>query len=107
MFSWVDLSATTPKRQQAAIEAQAAALQASLDLSRGPLLRVAYLNLGPRAPGQLLIVVHHLAIDGVSWGILLEDLQTTYQQLARREPVRLPRKTTSFREWANRLVEYA
>jgi len=107
VFSWVDLSAMTRKRQQAAIEAQAAALQASLDIAHGPLMRVAYFDLGIRLPGRLLIAVHHLAMDGVSWGILLEDLTTAYQQLVRHEPVALPPKTTSFREWANKLVQYA
>ena len=52
-------------------------------------------------------MVHHLAVDGVSWRILLEDLQTAYGQLARGQAVRLPPKTTSLQHWARRLVEYA
>jgi non-ribosomal peptide synthase protein (TIGR01720 family) len=46
-------------------------------------------------------------VDGVSWRILLEDLQTAYQQLRRGETVRLPAKTTSFKRWAELLKEYA
>ena len=107
IFSWVDLSAMTRKRQKAAIEAEAASVQASLDIIRGPLVRMAYFDMGVRVPGRLLIVVHHLAMDGISWGILLEDLQTAYQQLARREPVQLLPKTTAFRDWASKLVQYA
>jgi non-ribosomal peptide synthase protein (TIGR01720 family) len=49
----------------------------------------------------LLLVIHHLAVDGVSWRILLEDLQAAYQGRS------LPPKTTSFRDWAGRLTEYA
>ena len=46
-------------------------------------------------------------IDGVSWRILLEDLDAAYQQAARGETIQLGRKTTSFRDWAQRLSEYA
>jgi len=46
-------------------------------------------------------------VDGVSWRILLEDLQTVYQQLSRAEAIALPPKTTSFKQWSNRLTEYA
>jgi hypothetical protein len=46
-------------------------------------------------------------VDGVSWRILLEDLQTAYQQLRAGEAVKLPAKTTSFKRWAELLQEYA
>ncbi|MBP2473359.1 amino acid adenylation domain-containing protein/non-ribosomal peptide synthase protein (TIGR01720 family) [Crossiella equi] len=58
-------------------------------------------------PGQLFLAVHHLVVDGVSWRILLEDLATGYEQAVRGEPVRLPARTTSFRDWARRLTEHA
>ena len=51
--------------------------------------------------------IHHLAVDGVSWRILLEDLQVAYEQLARGEKVQLAPKTTSFKAWSNKLREYA
>ena len=106
-FDLVDLSALPAAKQGPAVEARAAALQASLSLEEGPLVRVAYFNLGQERPGYLLMVVHHLAVDGVSWRILLEDLQATYERLRRGEAVVLPPKTTSFQHWAQRLVEYA
>jgi non-ribosomal peptide synthase protein (TIGR01720 family) len=52
----------------------------------------------------LLLLIHHLAVDGVSWRILMEDLWTAYAQAARGEPIQLPRKTTSFRQWAEHLL---
>ncbi|MBW4543130.1 MAG: amino acid adenylation domain-containing protein [Symplocastrum torsivum CPER-KK1] len=103
----VDLSALSESEQGAAIEAAAAQLQASLNLSEGSLVRVALFDLGANKPGRLLLVIHHLAVDGVSWRILLEDLQTAYQQLSRGESVHLPPKTTSFKDWAERLTQYA
>src|SRR5690606_35203940 len=62
---------------------------------------------GRGQPRRLLIAIHHLAVDGVSWGILVEDLWRAYRKLADGEPVALPPRTTSFRQWAERLVELA
>lgn len=69
-------------------------------------MRVALFNLGIDKPARLLLVIHHLAVDGVSWRILLEDLSTAYQQLSRGEAIQLQPKTTSFKDWAYRLMKY-
>ena len=106
-FSAVDFSALAEAGQAPAVEAAAAELQASLNLMEGPLLRGALFDLGPQKPGRLLLVIHHLAIDGVSWRILLEDLWTAYQQLTRGKVINLPPKTTSFKRWAERLADFA
>ncbi|MDO0928857.1 amino acid adenylation domain-containing protein [Streptomyces sp. TG1A-8] len=81
--------------------------QRSLDLAKGPLMRCALLNLGAARGQRLLIAVHHLAVDGVSWRILLEDLGSCYEQRAGGRAPRLPAKTTSFRAWAERLRGFA
>ena len=73
-------------------------LQRSVDLARGPLLRAAYLDLGPAHPPRLLLYAHHLVVDGVSWRILLEDLA----ELLRPTPALAP-PTTTFAEWSARL----
>jgi len=103
----VDLSALDGPGQAAAIAVETARLQARLDLGRGPLVRAALFDLGPARPGRLLLIIHHLAVDGVSWRILLEDLRTAYRQLSQGAGVRLPPKTTSFRSWAEKLHEHA
>jgi amino acid adenylation domain-containing protein/thioester reductase-like protein/non-ribosomal peptide synthase protein (TIGR01720 family) len=105
-FTRVDLSAVSEAEQGPAMEVAAAELQASLDLSQGPLVRVALFDLGAQKPGRLLMVIHHLAVDSVSWRIVLEDLYTGYQQLSRGEAMRFLPKTTSFKRWAERLTEY-
>jgi non-ribosomal peptide synthase protein (TIGR01720 family) len=107
IFSSVDLSALAEDEQAHALREAAARLQASLDLSNGPLMRAARFDLGPDRRGRLLWVIHHLAVDGVSWRILIEDLQLAYAQLSRGDPVRLPPGTTSFGHWAQRLRAYA
>jgi amino acid adenylation domain-containing protein/non-ribosomal peptide synthase protein (TIGR01720 family)/FkbM family methyltransferase len=102
-----DFSALDQSAQGAAIEKAAMEVQASFNLSEGPLARVALFTLGAAQPDRLLIAAHHLVVDGVSWRILLEDFQNVYQQLSRNENVSLPPKTTSFKYWAHQLTQYA
>ena len=106
-FTYVDLSDVPEGEQRAAVERHAAELQAGLNLSDGPLLRAALMSLGSGRPGRLLLVIHHLAVDGVSWRILLHDAQTVYRRLAEGSGASLPAKTTSYRQWAERLAERA
>ncbi|EIU1412808.1 non-ribosomal peptide synthase/polyketide synthase [Pseudomonas aeruginosa] len=89
-----------------ALEALAEQAQRSLDLGRGPLLRALLATLGDGSQ-RLLLVIHHLAVDGVSWRILLEDLQTAYRQLQAGQAVALPAKTSAFKAWAERLQAHA
>ncbi len=76
------------------------------DLASGPLLRAALVDRGTDRP-LLSLVVHHLVVDGVSWRILLADLDTAYRQAVAGEPITLGQKTTSFRDWAIRLAGQA
>jgi amino acid adenylation domain-containing protein/non-ribosomal peptide synthase protein (TIGR01720 family) len=103
----VDLASLPAAEQTQAIQTTATRLQASLNISDGPLLRIAFFDLGAHEPGRLLIIIHHLAIDVISWRIFLEDLQTVYEQISQGEAIYLPPKTTSFKEWAERLVAYS
>jgi non-ribosomal peptide synthase protein (TIGR01720 family) len=105
--SFRDLSAIPPEKHRTAIETSAAQVQASLNLSQGPLFRVTYFDRGPEQSGRLLIVFHHLVTDGVSLRILLEDFQRAYRQISGGESVQFPAKTSSFQTWAKRLVKYA
>ncbi|HEY4387780.1 MAG TPA: amino acid adenylation domain-containing protein [Ktedonobacteraceae bacterium] len=102
-----NLAEKTAHEQTAEIEHIATQLQASLHLAEGQLIRVALFHLGEHQPARLLVVLHHLIIDGVSWIILLEDLQTIYQQLSRGKAARLPLKTSSYQQWAQQLISYA
>ncbi|MCR3840964.1 condensation domain-containing protein, partial [Pseudomonas aeruginosa] len=72
----------------------------------GPLLR-ALLATFDDGSQRLLLVIHHLVVDGVSWRILFEDLQTAYRQLLAGQAVELPAKTSAFRDWAERLQAFA
>ncbi len=87
------------------VRREANKIQASMDLEKGPLLKGGLFK--TNEGDHLLIAVHHLVVDGVSWRIILEDLATAYNQAANGETVALPDKTNSFREWARGLFEYA
>ena len=80
--------------------------QRGLDLERGPVFRAVLMGMGEGRRGRLLLVAHHLVIDGVSWRIVLEDLGRAYEQLRSGERVELGAKTSSYQQWAKRLQEY-
>ncbi len=74
--------------------------QRSLDLQQGPLLKAALVQMA-NGTQRLLLVIHHLVVDGVSWRILLEDLQQAY-----RDQI-LPAKTSAYQHWAQQLQNHA
>jgi hypothetical protein len=106
-LTWTDLSKVGEAERRATLETAAAKAEASLNLQNGPLWRAVYFDLGKNQPGKLLIAVHHMAIDGISWRPLLEDLESAYRQLKAGRKVELPAKTTSYKAWAERLTEYS
>jgi amino acid adenylation domain-containing protein/non-ribosomal peptide synthase protein (TIGR01720 family) len=88
------------------IEALCEEAQGSLDLGRGPLLRALAIQLQDGS-ARLLLVAHHLVVDGVSWRILVEDLRTAYEQACAGERISLPPKTASLADWAQALQAHA
>ncbi|TAN35324.1 MAG: amino acid adenylation domain-containing protein, partial [Verrucomicrobia bacterium] len=79
--------------------------QKSLNLQEGPITRLVFIKLPNTA--RLFWCIHHLAVDGVSWRILQEDLHTAYRQYLAGQTIRLPAKTSSFKAWSERLTSYA
>ncbi|MGW5231746.1 amino acid adenylation domain-containing protein [Streptomyces nodosus] len=72
---------------------------AALDPDGGAMLRAVW----RRAARQLVLVAHHVVIDGVSWRILMDDLASAWQQYTSGTPVELPPVGTSFRRWTQLL----
>ena len=105
--TWVDLSSMTEVERLQAIESECTQAQTTLNLSAGPLLRVVGFCTNAGNVSRLLIVIHHLLVDVVSWRILLEDFVTAYEQLSHNQTVALPAKTTSYQQWSRRLTELA
>jgi non-ribosomal peptide synthase protein (TIGR01720 family) len=80
-------------------------IQSSIDLAAGPLIKVALFNTD--YGDHLLIAIHHLVVDGISWRILFEDFALGYTQLMKSQEIKLQSKTSSFRDWTMRLNEYS
>jgi non-ribosomal peptide synthase protein (TIGR01720 family) len=101
----VDLSDLPLSQEARALERIGGQLQECLNLEQGPIVRVAWFRM--KDGDRLLLVIHHLAVDGVSWRILLEDLERAYKQAVKRQNVDLPAKTSAYPHWAEELIRYA
>ncbi len=82
-----------------------------MDLANGSLMK-AVLFRGTevqrdKGTEYLLIVIHHLVVDTISWRILIEDIETAYRQALSGQVVKLPEKTDSFKYWAEKIQSYA
>ncbi|MFJ9845045.1 amino acid adenylation domain-containing protein [Kitasatospora sp. NPDC101155] len=89
----------------AAAARETARAQAQLDPDTGKMIRFVWFDLGSETPGQLAVVAHHLVVDGVSWRILVPDLESALAALLAGRPVELEPVGTSFRRWAQHLTE--
>jgi non-ribosomal peptide synthase protein (TIGR01720 family) len=103
----IDLGGLGEAEEEAAVARVAARLQAGLHLGDGPVVRAALLGRGAGRGQRLLVAAHHMVIDGVSWRVILEDLQSACERLAGGELPAFPLKTTSYPGWAERLAAYA
>ncbi len=106
IFNSYDLSGLPEQDQTKKIQSMIHTSQAEITLSQSPPMWMKHFELSPERD-YLVISIHHLVTDIVSWGIILEDLETAYRQLEKEQPVQLPPKTDSFKLWAENLVTYA
>jgi len=102
----VELSKLSVKEQQLEIERIAKQQHSKLDFNSGQLMRVVMFDMGTQCQ-KILIIVHHLIIDGVSWRILFEDMNEIYQQLKEGKKIQLPAKTSTFQHWTEILSQTA
>ncbi|MEB4212384.1 condensation domain-containing protein, partial [Mycobacterium sp. 94-17] len=84
-------------------EAAVLAARSGLNLASGAMVRAVW----ARATGELALIIHHLAVDGVSWRILLEDLNIAWAQHHSGQPIALAAGGTSFVRWSALLAERA
>ncbi|MCP4001220.1 MAG: amino acid adenylation domain-containing protein [Gammaproteobacteria bacterium] len=103
----VDLHELSPADQDQRMYEEAMRLQASFDLNAGLLIKTIGFELGSNRPDRLLIVIHHLVVDGVSWRILLEDIESAYAAISQNKQPELPAKSSSFKAWSEQLQHYA
>lgn len=101
-FDFRDLPLDKAKQSltQTAIQAQSA-----MNLFHPPLFQAILFKL--MDGDRLLLIMHHLLGDAVSWRILLEDLESAYRQHLQGAEIQLPQKTDPFPIWADALTQYA
>ncbi|QQP77975.1 amino acid adenylation domain-containing protein [Bacillus sp. TK-2] len=80
-------------------------IQKEMDIKEGKLVKLCIFK--SDEGDHLLIAIHHLVVDGVSWRILLEDLETLYSQLEKGEKLEIGFKTDSYKEFASKLKAYS
>ncbi|MFG3660988.1 amino acid adenylation domain-containing protein [Streptomyces sp. NPDC047706] len=102
----VDVAGLDAEALAASVRDRAHAARALLDPDAGVMVRAVWFDAGD-APGRLLLMAHHLVVDGVSWRVLLPDLATAWRHVAAGRPARLAPVETSFARWARLLTALA
>jgi non-ribosomal peptide synthase protein (TIGR01720 family) len=97
----IDVSGLDDAARRACISEQAQAAEMRLSPRAGGMMQAVWLDGGAAAPGRLLLCIHHWAVDGVSWRILVPDLAAAWAALAGGEVPRLAPRSTSVRRWAH------
>jgi len=81
-------------------------LQSTIDLAKGPLVHAGLFHLPEY--DAVFLAIHHLVVDGVSWRIITEDLNSIYPQLLTGScRVKLPKIRCSFADYAEAVHKYA
>ncbi len=106
-FHYVDLSATDPALQQRKVEDKISVLQSTLSLASDLLFQCIFFEGGSGASNTLVLFAHHLVVDAVSWGIIVEDFKVLCSQAVEDKPLALPEKTTSYKAWGTYLASIA
>ena len=106
VFSTHQVAALDPVALEAEVQRATDRAQSSLDPTEGRTARILFFDSGAEQPGQLVLTIHHLAVDGVSWRILLADFETAYRAAAAGGSAELPTVGTSYGRWATRLDQY-
>ncbi|NOG44269.1 MAG: amino acid adenylation domain-containing protein [Calditrichaeota bacterium] len=106
-FHYFDFSSAPSENQLQKVLEETTKLQKNLNLENGPIIQSAYFKLSGNLQNRLFITINHLAVDGVSWRILMEDIQNAYVQLSSGKEAQLPPKTTSFQYWSEQINKYA
>ncbi|MFF0745873.1 non-ribosomal peptide synthase/polyketide synthase [Streptomyces sp. NPDC004111] len=94
----------TEQDLDALVADRTSAVRDLLDPAAGRMLRAVWFDRGPQVPGRLLLVVHHLAVDGVSWRIVVPDLVQAWEAAVAGRGSGLPPVGTSLARWAQDLT---
>lgn len=102
-FSFVELEHLKPDERAEAIDLVAREVQDSLDIRHGPLVRVSYFSGTDPEGGRLLIALHHLVADSLSWRLFMQEIETAYRAFLQGREPELPTVGDDFSDWARYL----
>ncbi|TWJ22964.1 non-ribosomal peptide synthetase [Micromonospora endolithica] len=103
----VDVADLDERELAAVVGREAEAARRQLAPTDGVMLRLVWLDAGRQRPGRLLVVAHHLVVDGVAWRVLVPDLVAAWTAARDGTTAALPPVGTSYRRWAQLLSEEA
>jgi non-ribosomal peptide synthase protein (TIGR01720 family) len=103
----IDIAGLGEDERRACLAAEAEAARRRLDPEAGLMVQAIWFDAGVLQPGRLLLMIHHLAVDGVSWRILVPDLRQAWEAVVAGEQPQLAAKSSSFRRWARALADEA
>src|SRR5262249_45078282 len=99
----IDIGGLDAGGREACICEHARAAESRLSPAAGEMVQAVWFDAGAQRSGRLLLMIHHLAVDGVAGGILVPELAAAGAGIARGEAPALTARGTSFRRWSQRL----
>src|SRR4029077_15054853 len=103
----IEVGSLDEAARRACMEREAEAAEQRLAPAAGAMLQAVWFDAGSEQPGRLLLTIHHLSVDGVSWRILVPDLAAAWQAAVDGQAPVLQAKSSSFRRFAQRLAAHA
>ena len=107
LLSYLDINGLSQREAAGRIQLAIREARSRIHIEDGPLLQAVLVSSDADGESRLVFLIHHLVVDPRSIGILVKDFELAYDQQRRGEDIRLPPKTSSFKLWAERLLEHA
>jgi amino acid adenylation domain-containing protein/non-ribosomal peptide synthase protein (TIGR01720 family) len=102
-FDIVDLKAIPQAELSAELQSISSQFQAQLNLATGPLFRAVYFQTNENTSDKLLLIIHHLIVDGISWRVILQDLGIACNALQQQQEISLATHSVGFPQWTQHL----
>jgi amino acid adenylation domain-containing protein/non-ribosomal peptide synthase protein (TIGR01720 family) len=103
----VEIGMMNEEQRRACLIEEAGAACGRLNPEAGVMAQAVWFDAGTEEAGRLLLTIHHLAVDGVSWRILAPDLKSAWEAISQGREVELGAKGSSFRRWSRELSREA
>ncbi|MGI9543246.1 MAG: condensation domain-containing protein, partial [Cyclobacteriaceae bacterium] len=106
-FQKINLFDCEPDMQTTEISKRLSEIQTTLNLEKGSLFQCIYIDSGSGQNNRLILLAHHLVVDAVSWGLLIEELALLVHSVSHSQEISMTATTTPYTVWCNYLSDYA